>query len=196
MKTGISEAPKRRPGRPRLHPEGEAFTDRIALRAPPSLRARVDAAAEANGRSVSTEVQFRLERSFIQEEELTIARQLADATARAVHRAPIGESAMSVIDRTREISVAYGGTWAQADAIASEVVMMCADACYGHATATGCRSAILALLGEPPTNDREYWHALDFVRRCLTGQGHDEATITTVARKVASALPKRMESRR
>src|SRR5262249_20893482 len=60
----MSEEPKRRPGRPRLHPEDEALTDRIGLRAPPSLRARLDAAAEANGRSLSTEAQVRLERSF------------------------------------------------------------------------------------------------------------------------------------
>ena len=66
----MAGAPKRRPGRPRLHPEEEALTDRVALRAPPTLRARLDGAARANNRSLSTEAQFRLERSFSQDDAL------------------------------------------------------------------------------------------------------------------------------
>ena len=51
-----------RPGRP-CHGE-EAKRCAIGVRVTPAMRSSIDAAAAANGRSLSQEVEFRLERSF------------------------------------------------------------------------------------------------------------------------------------
>jgi hypothetical protein len=37
----------------------------VGFRAPPALKSQLEAAARANGRSLSTEAQVRLERSFL-----------------------------------------------------------------------------------------------------------------------------------
>ena len=54
---------RRRPGRPRTRTE-EGPGDYVGFRAPRELKERLDAAAAASGRSLSTEAQLRLENSF------------------------------------------------------------------------------------------------------------------------------------
>jgi len=67
---------KRRPGRPRTRTD-EPPGDYVGFRAPRALKAQLSAAASASGRSLSTEAQFRLERSFQNEELLPQILDLA-----------------------------------------------------------------------------------------------------------------------
>ena len=54
----------RRVGRPRTRPESEGAGDYIGLRVPKLLKEQIAQAARESGRSLSTEVRFRLEQSF------------------------------------------------------------------------------------------------------------------------------------
>lgn len=56
------ETGKKRVGRPTKSPEGERVS--LGLRVTADIKRRLDAAAEASGRSQSQEAEFRLERSF------------------------------------------------------------------------------------------------------------------------------------
>jgi hypothetical protein len=58
---------KRRPGRPRSRPDEEPGQF-VGFRAPRELKNRLEATAAQNGRSISTEAQFRLEQSFRNED--------------------------------------------------------------------------------------------------------------------------------
>lgn len=53
-------------GRPRHHEEAKRCP--LNMRTTPQLREKMAAAAAANGRSLSSEVEFRLERSFLIDE--------------------------------------------------------------------------------------------------------------------------------
>ncbi len=55
------------PGRPPL-PPGQRKLDSLGFRPTPAVRAKIEAAAKANGRSLSREVESRLEESFLNEE--------------------------------------------------------------------------------------------------------------------------------
>jgi hypothetical protein len=54
---------KRGPGRPRKYPAGTAGSN-LTFRTRGNLRARLGEAASLSGRSVSEEIEYRLERSF------------------------------------------------------------------------------------------------------------------------------------
>src|SRR4051794_23704862 len=69
----------KRVGRPRIRPESEGAGDYVGFRAPRELKEKLAAAAAASGRSLSTEAQFRLERSF--EREQLVADLLGQALA-------------------------------------------------------------------------------------------------------------------
>ena len=84
---------KRRVGRPRTRTE-ETTGDYVGFRAPRELKERLEAAAGASGRSLSTETQFRLENSFREEQLIAAALDPSGrATAflhlisRAIHEA-------------------------------------------------------------------------------------------------------------
>ena len=55
---------KRRVGRPKTRPDEEGAGDYVGFRAPRRLKEDLARAAKAAGRSLSTEAQFRLERTF------------------------------------------------------------------------------------------------------------------------------------
>src|SRR5437868_12650617 len=65
----------RRVGRPRTRSDGPG--DYVGFRAPRELKERLEAAASRNGRSLSTEAQIRLERSFEKQSLLSEALELA-----------------------------------------------------------------------------------------------------------------------
>src|SRR5438067_1401563 len=65
----------RRVGRPRTRTEGPG--DYVGFRAPRELKERLEAAATRSGRSLSTEAQIRLEKSFEKQDLLTGALELA-----------------------------------------------------------------------------------------------------------------------
>ena len=65
----------RRVGRPRTRSDGPG--DYVGFRAPRELKERLEAAAARNGRSLSTEAQIRLEKSFEKQELLVGALELA-----------------------------------------------------------------------------------------------------------------------
>ena len=64
-----------RVGRPRIRAEGPG--DYVGFRAPRELKERLEAAAARSGRSLSTEAQIRLERSFEKQDILGGALELA-----------------------------------------------------------------------------------------------------------------------
>lgn len=66
---------KRRVGRPRKYAAGPG--DYVGFRAPRDLKERLEVAANAAGRSLSTEAQFRIERSFDRQNLLGEALELA-----------------------------------------------------------------------------------------------------------------------
>src|SRR2546421_6544501 len=70
------KAAARRPGRPRTRPEGQVGSH-VGFRAPRELKEKLEAAAVASGRSLSTEAQFRLEKSFHQQDMIGAACELA-----------------------------------------------------------------------------------------------------------------------
>jgi hypothetical protein len=71
---------RRRPGRPKVG-EGGRTGEFVGFRCPAHLKAEIEKAAAANGRSVSTECQFRLAQSFVAGETLADATRLAEQTA-------------------------------------------------------------------------------------------------------------------
>src|SRR5215208_346894 len=70
------EPTKRRMGRPRTRVD-DAPGDYVGFRAPRELKERLEVAAARSGRSLSTEAQIRLEKSFDQQDILSQALELA-----------------------------------------------------------------------------------------------------------------------
>src|SRR5437016_8009288 len=88
---------KRRPGRPRSRPD-EGPGQFVGFRASRELKNRLEAAAAENGRSLSTEAQFRLEQSFRNADYFDQATDLAYGPRLAALLAVIGR-AMNEIGR-------------------------------------------------------------------------------------------------
>lgn len=65
----MTKTSSRRPGRPRKS-DADATGEYVGFRSPKRLKERLEAAAAANNRSLSTEAQFRLERSFSEEDAM------------------------------------------------------------------------------------------------------------------------------
>ncbi len=68
---------KRRIGRPRSRPEDQGSGDYVGFRASRELKGKLKTAAAASHRSLSTEAQFRLEQSFLNEKILDEAFNMA-----------------------------------------------------------------------------------------------------------------------
>lgn len=83
----MAKKEKVRMGRPPKH-EGERLSKNRTFRVRPALDAQLMAAAEKSGRSVSEEIEYRLEESFRRHDQAdlvtTAARQSAAATAVAM----------------------------------------------------------------------------------------------------------------
>jgi hypothetical protein len=71
----VEAAAKRRVGRPRSRSEGPG--DYVGFRAPRELKERLETTAATSGRSLSTEAQIRLEKSFEKQDLLSDSLELA-----------------------------------------------------------------------------------------------------------------------
>ncbi len=80
--------PKRRGGRPPKRP-GEPKAGNLTLRTYGDLRQKLEAAARLSGRSVSGEVEMRLERSFANDEMRAIIREELAAVAPEITGGPV-----------------------------------------------------------------------------------------------------------
>jgi hypothetical protein len=71
---------KKRPGRPKVG-EGGRQGQFVGFRCPDALKEKLEKAATTAGRSLSTETQFRIEKSFNTDQTLGAAQQLAQNLA-------------------------------------------------------------------------------------------------------------------
>jgi hypothetical protein len=85
----VNGSSKRKVGRPPVDRKP------LSLRVTPTIRDRLDAAAEQNGRSISQEAEFRLERSFDHQDLLNEVLEFAYGRSIADHLLTIGKEALA-----------------------------------------------------------------------------------------------------
>jgi hypothetical protein len=98
---------KRRVGRPRTRTD-EAPGDYVGFRAPRNLKDKLEAAAARAGRSLSTEVQFRLENSFRNERLLDEALDIAHGRQTAAFLQVLAETVRHASDHAAWITALAG----------------------------------------------------------------------------------------
>jgi hypothetical protein len=129
----MNSTPKRKPGRPPKRP-GEKSEHNLTFRTRGSLRAGLIRAAEKNGRSISEEIEHRLERSLDRDR----MRGVYDDD-------PLVEAFITILRSTEEVG---GGRWYE-------------DIVVNGAVATAINRYIRSALPESPKGETSSRPALD-----------------------------------
>lgn len=122
------------PGKPIRATDREEKREPISIRTTPSVKARMQLAASKAGRSLTQEVEFRLEKSLEQDDTLRLYSDLAEY-AQQVHgvigNGDTGNMLMKIAQAIAEVEAAQGTRWCTPQADLSAYDMNLKDVMEG-----------------------------------------------------------------